>query len=126
MSVIDLKSVLTSINKLEISAQTTEVDASSAMKILDDFNQCMVGIVHFSGLTPWERHPDDEFIQVLDGEVEVTILEAGATRIVSLNAGSVFVVPQNLWHKQHSVTGVKLLFITSTTGNETSVATEPH
>jgi mannose-6-phosphate isomerase-like protein (cupin superfamily) len=125
MSAIDLSSALKSIRQLKISEQTTEADAGAAMQILNDFNQCMVGIVNFSGLTPWERHPDDEFLQVLDGEVEVTILDDGADRIISLSAGSIFVVPQHLWHKQNSVTGVKLLFITSKEGNETSTAKDP-
>jgi mannose-6-phosphate isomerase-like protein (cupin superfamily) len=122
---IDLGSILKSINKLEISEQTTETDASAAMQVLSDFNQCMAGIVNFSGLTPWERHPDDEFLHVLDGEVAVTILSDGDNRVISLSSGSVFVVPKNLWHKQHSATGVKLLFITSSTGNDVSEADDP-
>jgi mannose-6-phosphate isomerase-like protein (cupin superfamily) len=125
MQVINLDTALKLINKLDISELTTETDASEAMQVLSDFNHCTIGIVSFSGMTPWERHPDDEFLHVLEGEVEVTILEESGVRQVSLHSGSIFVVPQNLWHKQNSVNGIKLLFITSKVGNETSEAIDP-
>jgi mannose-6-phosphate isomerase-like protein (cupin superfamily) len=124
MDIISLRSETDSIGKLEIVSQTTSEDAGAAMKILGDFNQCMVGIVYFSGATPWERHPDDEFLQILEGEVAVTILGDEVKEIL-LSVGSVFVVPRGLWHKQHSDRGVKLLFLTSQSGNEHSEATDP-
>jgi quercetin dioxygenase-like cupin family protein len=105
-----LRSEIDAIGKLEIGSQTTSEDAGAAMKILGDFNQCMVGIVYFSGTTPWERHPDDELLQILEGEVVVTIL-GDEVREILLSIGSVFVVPRGLWHKQHSDRGVKLLFM---------------
>jgi mannose-6-phosphate isomerase-like protein (cupin superfamily) len=125
MNVVDLQSSLESVGKLEIAQQTTVEDASAAMKMLGDFNQCMMGLVCFSGLTPWERHPDDELLQILEGEVDVTILTDTGTKEVTLQAGSIFVVPRDLWHKQHSIKGVKLLFITSQMGNEVSEAENP-
>ncbi|MEO0842583.1 MAG: hypothetical protein AAF063_27280 [Cyanobacteria bacterium J06643_5] len=33
---------------------------------------------------------------------------------------AIFIVPQGLWHNQSSPQGVKLIFITSQAGNETS------
>jgi mannose-6-phosphate isomerase-like protein (cupin superfamily) len=125
MNVVDLQSTLESVGKLEIAEQTTVEDASAAMKMLGDFNQCMMGLVCFSGLTPWERHPDDELLQILEGEVDVTILTDTGKKEVTLQAGSIFVVPRDLWHKQHSSKGVKLLFITSQMGNEVSEAENP-
>jgi hypothetical protein len=41
MSVIDLTSALESLRKLEINSQTTD-DASAAMKMLGNFNQCAI------------------------------------------------------------------------------------
>jgi quercetin dioxygenase-like cupin family protein len=125
MNVIDVQSVLKSVGKLEIAKQTTSDDASAAMKMLGNFNQCMMGLVCFSGLTPWERHNDDEFLHVLEGKVAVTILGDDKVNAVTLHAGSIFVVPGGLWHKQNSPEGVKLLFLTSQEGNEESGAEDP-
>jgi quercetin dioxygenase-like cupin family protein len=125
MKVIDIQATLQAIDKLEIGEQTTKDDAGAAMKIVSAFNQCMVGLVSFSGQTPWERHPDDEFLQVLEGEVEITILGDDEIRTETLHAGSIFVIPHSLWHKQYSQQGVKLLFLTSQAGNEESDLEEP-
>ncbi len=74
MESFDLQGALKSLGKLEISDRTTGDDASSAMKILGSFNQCMVGLACFSGSTPWERHQDDELLNILEGEVDISVL----------------------------------------------------
>jgi mannose-6-phosphate isomerase-like protein (cupin superfamily) len=125
MNGIDVQSILKSVGKLDISEQTTSNDASLAMTMLGNFNQCMMGLVCFSGLTPWERHPDDEFLHILEGEVAVTILGNDKVNEVTLHAGSIFIVPGGLWHNQNSPKGVKLLFLTSQSGNEESGAEDP-
>lgn len=125
MNTIDLQSELKSVGRLEITEQTTSDDAGAAMKMLGNFNQCTMGLVCFSGSTPWECHPDDELLQILEGEVEVTILKDAGVEQLTLYPGSIFIVPKCLWHKQNSPAGVKLLFITSQAGNETSDAADP-
>jgi mannose-6-phosphate isomerase-like protein (cupin superfamily) len=95
------------------------------MRVLTTFNQCAVGMVNFSGQTPWERHPDDELLHILEGEVEVTILTPEKVNKITLQTGSVFVVPRGLWHKQFAPKDVKLLFITSQEGNSESTAENP-
>lgn len=125
MESFDIQTALMSLGKLQITGETTTDDAASAMNILGNFNQCMIGVVKFSGLTPWERHPDDELLYVLEGEVEVKVLDAEVTHTEIVQAGSVFIVPRNLWHNQKSNDGVKLLFITSKEGNEHSSAEDP-
>ena len=116
----DIQAELESLGNLEVDGETTNDEASAAMKILSNFNQCMIGMVSFSGLTPWECHQDDELLQIVEGEVDVTILAENETQKITLQSGSIFVVPQGLWHNQSSPQGVKLLFITSQEGNETS------
>ncbi|MEO0935196.1 MAG: hypothetical protein AAFY21_16055 [Cyanobacteria bacterium J06641_2] len=74
MKSFDIQAALKSLGKLEVYGETTSDEASAAMKILGNFNKCMVGMVNFSGLTPWERHQDDELLQIVEGEVDVTIL----------------------------------------------------
>ncbi|NEQ19425.1 MAG: cupin domain-containing protein [Microcoleus sp. SIO2G3] len=71
------------------------------------------------------RHQDDELLHILEGEVDVTVLAEDGVRAVSLQAGSMFIVPRGLWHNQLSRQGVKLVFVTSQEGNEESSAEDP-
>ncbi|MEA5505347.1 cupin domain-containing protein [Halotia wernerae UHCC 0503] len=125
MNAVDIQAALGSVGELKIAKQTTSDDVRAAMKMLGNFNQCIMGLVYFLGSTPWERHPDDELLQILEGEVDVTILSDSGVDEVTLYTGSIFIVPRGLWHKQHSYKGVKLLFITSQEGNEASEAEDP-
>jgi quercetin dioxygenase-like cupin family protein len=125
MDAHDIAATLADLPELKVTASTTEADAMAAVRIVTSFNQCMVGTVRFSGLTPWERHPDDELLHVLQGEVEVTVLTESGAIHRTLRAGSVFVVPRGLWHRQHPRPSVTLMFVTSQTGNEASRADDP-
>ena len=92
---------------------------------LDPFNHGGIFIGRFSGHTPWERHPGgDELVHVLDGEVELTVLTENAPVHVTLRGGSVFVVPQGLWHRQHARAPVTMLTATPTP-TDTSMADDP-
>jgi quercetin dioxygenase-like cupin family protein len=123
---VDLRDEAKATNTLVISDDTTPDQASAAMKIFGAFNQCMIGVVGFCGQTPWERHPDDELLQILEGQVEVEVLLLdGGAEAFSLRAGSVCTIPRDLWHRQLSVAGAKLLFVTSQHGNEDSKETDP-
>jgi mannose-6-phosphate isomerase-like protein (cupin superfamily) len=125
MNAVAIQTVLQSLGKLDITDRTTSQDAGAAIEMLGDFNQCMVGLVCFSGATPWERHPNAEFLHVQEGAVMLTLLAEDGVRQLNLQAGSMFIVPASLWHKQFSRDGVKLLFITSREGNEDSTAEDP-
>ena len=117
---------LASLKELAIGPATTEEDAMASMRPLQSLNGCMVGVVRFSGRTPWERHPDDELLYVLQGVVDVTVLEEGGGKAdATLRAGDVFVVPRTLWHRQHTRESTALLFVTSEQGNATSDAEDP-
>ena len=120
MKYFDIQAALKSVGKLQVDGETTSDEASGAMKILSNFYKCMVGMASFSGLTPWERHQDDELLQIMEGEVDVTILAENEVCKTTLKKDSIFIVPRGLWHNQSSPKGVKLIFITSQQGNETS------
>jgi mannose-6-phosphate isomerase-like protein (cupin superfamily) len=122
----DIAALLPDLAELLISPNMTEEDAAKSMRFLGPFNQCVLGIVYFSGETPWERHPGgDELLYVLDGEVSLTILTDGEPERATVNAGSIFVVPKGLWHRQFTQSGSKVLFATPTEGNENSWAVDP-
>ncbi len=71
-------STLATLPELRVTATTTPAEAAAAMRVLGGFDQCMVGTVCFSGRTPWERHPGDELLHVVQGAVEVTVLSTDA------------------------------------------------
>lgn len=74
MTAHDLRSLLATLPTLKITAETTPEEATAAPRMLGSLNRCVLGLVRFSGQAPWERHPDDELLHVLDGEVELTLL----------------------------------------------------
>ena len=111
----DPKAVAGELPLLELSTATTEAEAMAAMRVLDHFEGLMVGVTHFSGLTPWERHGQDEFLYVLDGAVEVTLWHEAGPETDMGSAGAVFIVPKGVWHRQLPKPAVKLMFITGDT-----------
>jgi quercetin dioxygenase-like cupin family protein len=116
-----LRAACDALSVLRIGAETNEADANDAIRALAAFNGCTLGVVRFSGETPWERHAEDELLHVLEGEVEVTILGVGETANGIARAGDVLVVPRACWHRQHARTTTTLLFVTGTTDISTAV-----
>ena len=100
---------------IEISSATSEAEAMTAVQIFDQFEDLMVGVVHFSGLTPWECHTQDELLYVLGGAVEVTLWREHGPEEVVVSAGSMCVVPKGVWHRQLPKPTVRLMFITGDT-----------
>jgi quercetin dioxygenase-like cupin family protein len=80
---------------------------------LAQFNHGGLFVGRFTGRTPWERHRHgDELVQVLDGEVELTVMTVPRPTRVWLRAGSVVVVPRGTWHRQRARKPVTLLSAT--------------
>jgi mannose-6-phosphate isomerase-like protein (cupin superfamily) len=107
MKAHDLRQALAPISAGAV--RTAEEDAA-AFPRLASFNDGAIYVGRFAGQTPWERHPDrDELLHVLDGAVDITLLTPDGPAEVSVAAGSVFVVPRGLWHRQLARGGVTLL-----------------
>ncbi|MEM6253461.1 MAG: cupin domain-containing protein [Cyanobacteria bacterium P01_D01_bin.156] len=115
MKIHNPKTVASELPLLELSIATTEADAIAALRILDHFEGLMAGVTHFSGLTPWECHPQDELLYVLDGSVEVTLWHETDPETSIVSAGDMCVVPKGVWHRQISRPAARLLFITGDT-----------
>jgi mannose-6-phosphate isomerase-like protein (cupin superfamily) len=122
----DVTAALRELVELRITPTTTEAEAMASMRTLGMFNQCLLGVTAFSGQTPWERHPDgDELLHVLEGAVEVTVLTADGPHRETVAAGSLFVVPSGLWHRQQAHARASLLFATAAETTETSWSDDP-
>jgi quercetin dioxygenase-like cupin family protein len=122
----DLRAALSGLPELAITPNTTQEEADAAVRTITALDQCTLGVMRYSGLTPWERHPDgDELLHPLEGEVNVTVLtDAGPTH-VTVTAGSVFVCPRGLWHRQLPRPAVTMLFGTPAATTQVSWAEEP-
>ncbi len=69
----------------------------------ENFNGGSVWVGRFTGMSPWERHPDgEELLHVLEGEVDVTVITKEGPTTTVLKSGSVFVVPRGLWHRHYA------------------------
>jgi mannose-6-phosphate isomerase-like protein (cupin superfamily) len=122
----DLKAGLEGLDVLAVSRSTTDEDAMAAMRPLAVFNQCLLGLTRFHGETPWECHPDgDELLHVLEGAVEVTVLTDGGPVERTVSAGSAFVVPRGLWHRQNARRPAALFFATAAETTASSWAEDP-
>src|SRR5262245_41219353 len=102
MPALHLERSVASLPELKVTATTTAAEADAALLQLANFNQCMVGVIRFAGETPWERHPDDEMLYVVDGVVDVTIIDKdGALSVTKVHKGEICIVPADRWHRQH-------------------------
>lgn len=81
---------------------------------LSGFNGAAFGTCDVTGVSPgWEMHPDtDEFFYVIEGVVEITLLEETGSEHYVAPAGSSFVVPQGIWHKPGAPAGAKFIHFT--------------
>jgi len=122
----DLADALSGIPELVITPETTGEDVDAAVRPITTLGPCMVGVMRYAGQTPWERHPDgDELLHVLEGAVEVSVLTDDGPTHVRMDAGSVFVCPRGLWHRQLPQPSVTMLFGTPSETTEVSFAEDP-
>src|SRR5438445_315382 len=96
------------------------------MRFLASLNRCTLGVTRFSEPSHWERHPaGDELLHLLEGEADVVMLTDGGPTHVTVRAGSVFVCPRGLWHRQLPRPAVTMFFGTPTENEEVSWAEDP-
>jgi quercetin dioxygenase-like cupin family protein len=121
----DLSATIGKLTELKITDATTEEDANNAVRNIAEMGERTLGVMRFSGLTPWERHGGDELIYALEGAVDITVLTDSGPVHRRVNAGSFFVCPENLWHRQNAEDSVTILYGTPTKTSENSFAEDP-
>lgn len=100
MNAHNIQTALIGVPKLTITANTTAEDAGAAFPQIAPFNQGGIFVGRYFGQPPWECHPNgDEFLHVLNGEIDLTVLTDEGPVRVTVQAGSIFVVPRGLWHR---------------------------
>ena len=121
-----IDSVLRAASEIDLDARPTFEQIRAAFPIVASFDEGAITVGRFSGTTPWERHTDsDEFLHVLDGEVEITVLTDGASEQVLVPKGAIFVVPRGHWHRQVARPVVTLLSLIPTDHGPVSFAEDP-
>ncbi|WP_026122209.1 cupin domain-containing protein [Nocardiopsis halotolerans] len=81
-------------------------------RIVTRVNDYDVRVAKVRGEYVWHAHDDtDEFFLLLDGDLRIRLREGagGAERVVTLERGSVFVVPRGTEHRPESDTGASIL-----------------
>ncbi|HLX06030.1 MAG TPA: cupin domain-containing protein [Candidatus Binatus sp.] len=122
----DLRAALREAPHLNITSATTGDDANAAVRNVAKIGKLTIGVMSYTGRTPWERHPDgDELLLALDGELEVTTLTDDGPVTRKLRAGEAFVCPQGLWHRQFAEKSVSMLYGTPIDTSEVSTADDP-
>jgi mannose-6-phosphate isomerase-like protein (cupin superfamily) len=89
--------------------------AAWSPRIVATVNDYDIRLARFAGEHIWHVHEaTDEFFHVLDGEIDIALREEAGERVVTLTAGSVFVVPRGTFHKPSSKAGASVLLVEPT------------
>jgi mannose-6-phosphate isomerase-like protein (cupin superfamily) len=106
--------------------EETRALGGSGTRFIGSLDRASIVLSKFSGLAPWERHPDgDELIVVLEGGGDITVLTDDGPVRSELAPGRLFVCPKGLWHRAHAELGMTALYVTPLAGGEHSFAEDP-
>ena len=109
---IDLESALAE-NTTFLEGRTRLTDTTGYFTRLADYRDGGIFAAGFSGVSQWERHnTGDEIVQVLKGAATLTMKISGGEEKLALEAGTIAVVPQGVWHQFSAPDGVTIMTTT--------------
>ncbi|HEY1935062.1 MAG TPA: cupin domain-containing protein [Acetobacteraceae bacterium] len=111
---IDLKAEFAKLTMLDHRTPTSsDVDRKGAIARLAPYRDGAVFGAKFAGTSAWERHPQgDEIVQIVDGATTLHLMTAEGRQSLSLTAGMMAIVPQNVWHQFDAPDGVSVMTAT--------------
>ena len=116
VTILDLKAELGKLNTLHgrrPDMLEEERKASGAFSTLAPYRDGNIFSARFSGAGAWERHPNgDELVQIVDGSTTFHFVTEDGPQSRELKAGMMVVVPQGMWHRFESATGVTVMTAT--------------
>ncbi|GBR16826.1 cupin domain-containing protein [Gluconobacter frateurii] len=121
MTIFNLPKEAADLSVIDIEKKTETV-SSNGLKMLFPFGTHDVGLLRFKGSTPWEEHPNDEFLLVVEGETTLTLRTEDGEASSTATQGDVLVIPGKTWHRQDAPVSVTLMFITNHDGNRHQAA----
>jgi quercetin dioxygenase-like cupin family protein len=89
--------------------RTTFVERNGSAVQLGAYRNGMLLLGKSTGTGHWETHPEDELLYVLDGAMDVDVVEQEGIRTVTLGAGMMAIVPPDVWHRVRSADGATVL-----------------
>lgn len=101
MAVFNFSRESTDLSTIDIGRETEAVP-TNGLKILFPFGTHDVGLLCLKGSTPWEEHPNDEFLLVVEGETTLTLRTEQGEVCSTAKKGDVLVVPGKVWHRQNA------------------------
>jgi mannose-6-phosphate isomerase-like protein (cupin superfamily) len=117
---------MTMSHELDIGALCGRLTLNARGRPLLEFNGQQVLLSKFSEHPRWEFHPDaDEYLQVIEGRLDVVLLHESATEEFTLEPGGICVVPKGVWHSPIPRGPVTLLSIGGYRGTRVSEAEDP-
>lgn len=121
MKIFEVAALVEKMAETPVTPNIAPQEAYECMRVLGDFNGCLLGLVHFSGQTGWERHAEgDELLFIIEGETEVTQLTPDGEVHNIARKGDAVQIPAGVWHSQRTHSPVKLMFLTMAKGSESS------
>ncbi|MEU0571095.1 cupin domain-containing protein [Nonomuraea sp. NPDC005983] len=102
-------------NPIDIDSALATFSELWSPRILARVNDYDVRVAKVAGEHVWHAHDHtDEFFLVLSGELTIALREAAGERVVTLPAGSVYVVARGVEHKPSSADGASILMFEPT------------
>src|SRR5271155_3437437 len=96
-----------------------------SMRFLDSMKDHLLVASRGDKRTNWERHfGADEMIYVMDGETDIVTLTDGGPVESTIHAGSMFICPEELWHRLTPRPFVSAFYLTPSR-TEGSAAKDP-
>lgn len=116
----------TTINAVDLFALAAKAKLNARGKTIALLDGRTLGVSRFSRHPRWEIHPHgDEFLQVLEGTLDLTLLLARRRAHALLTKGSAIVVPKGVWHAPIPNGPVVLLHLADYRETEVSEKDDP-
>jgi quercetin dioxygenase-like cupin family protein len=112
--VVDLKTEFAKLTMLKGRTPTSsEAERQGAFGRVAPYRDGAIFTAKFAGRSAWERHPrGDEIVQIVDGKTTLHLMTDQGRQSVTLGAGMMVVVPQNVWHQFEAPDGVCVMTAT--------------
>lgn len=92
--------------------QTSFAERKGTATLLGSYRDGMLLLSKSAGTGHWETHPEDELLYVLDGALDVDILDRDQVRTSAIGQGMIGIVPPGAWHRVRAAVGATVLSAT--------------
>jgi len=113
-TILDLKAEFAKLTMLKNRTPTSSAaEREGAFARIAPYRDGAIFAAKFAGTSAWERHPrGDEIVQIVDGSTTLHLMTADGKQSMTLGAGMIAVVPQNIWHQFEAPNGVCVMTAT--------------